>query len=208
MDDQETLHNRLRQNQAYNDHIVSQQAKIVAKFDKVESLEERVKSLENLSYIAAEDEQKLRNDLDQHKSNYDHETFSIKDDLLHLGDFHVELKTIVDDLKNTIEMTVIDIYKQIEEVKSALSAFKKEISLNWSMIISDAKSSQDQNRKALSDHFIEVSKMVPETPPYIQDLKDTVNHKLHIFEIEVGKAVDKANHAEILYKVLEKRTRQ
>ncbi len=201
--DHEALHNRIRQNQAYNDHIVQQQNDIVKRFDKVGSLEESVRQIQ----VQADIVQHAHEDLEDHSEHVDLEILAIKDDLLHLGDFYSDLMRFVEDFKSTYQKAIPEIFQSIKELKDDLESFKDRYLKDFVQFDKDFENYKNKNHADINNQFVELNKQIPETPPYIQDLRDTITHKIRIFEIEVGKAVDKANHAEMLYKVLEKRTR-
>jgi len=205
--DDEALHNKIKQNQAYNDHIVSQQAEILAKLDSISALEECIKSLEIQADIADNDHEKLAKDHNDVKRVYNDEIGSLKDKVEILIQIVGRLSTENTQLFEQINKLHIDHADNLEEIKNDFATFKKVTNLNWSIITTNVQNNHEANKRDLSDHFRDVLKMVPETPPYIQDLKDRVDHNLRVFEIKVDQVLDKCTHMEMLYAVLQKRTR-
>jgi chromosome segregation ATPase len=202
--DHEALHNRIRQNQAYNDHIVSQQNSIVKQFDKIGSLEERVKCLEAYEDIFENCQSKHKD----HLERLDKEVSDLKSKV-------ESLIQVINDMSyshNILYDTINNYWKtyncSLEELKNDLQSFKTRWLADLVKLDQNLSDFKEKTTSDIQSQFIELNKQIPETPPYIQDLRDTINHKIRVFEIEVAKAVDKANHAEMLYKAVEKRTRQ
>jgi len=208
MNDEEAILNRLKQNQAYNDHIVSQQASIIKQFDKVDDLENHVSQLNDQVRLLTAHHESLKNNYsDELVKAYIAKDYLYKS-VVKLDSSVNEITQAICDCDVFLKCKLTDLDKYIDRIYKELEEFKAR----WLKELVDldndlAKYKQDMANQ-LKDGLADNLKQIPETPPNIQDLKDTVTHKMRVFEIEVAKAVDKANHAEMLYKVVEKRTRQ
>lgn len=208
MDEQEAILNRLKQNQAYNDHIVSQQASIIKQFDRVEDAVNTTTQLQQDCGILSLKVENLQLCLGN----------NIKQDAKDISQLFIRdaeknatidsIKKDLNDLRALYFTSLANTLSEIKSIKESLEASKARW-MNEAINLHDIMGQHRQDiHQELQMGLAENLKQIPETPPYIQDLKDAITHKMRIFEIEVGMAVDKANHAEMLYKVVEKRTRQ